>query len=97
MTPDKDRKEERKAAMTKRVATYNHAIEWIARNDDTSWLDDEYGSASVTLCLVADVFYRSVEEATADLRRAIERDRSAQAGLEQARAYARSVIAKLPA
>lgn len=56
----------------RRVGGYRQAIEWIAYVDDTLWLDDtEAGSPSVTLCLVADVFGRSIEEATADLRRAI--------------------------
>lgn len=55
----------------RRVGSYGFAIEWIAFNDDTEWLDDENGSASVTLCLVADIFGRTIEEATADLRRAI--------------------------
>lgn len=56
-----------------RRASYNDAIEWIAYNDDTEWLDCEYGSPSVTLCLVADIFGRTVEEATQDLRKALRR------------------------
>lgn len=61
--------------MTRRCGTYRDAIDWIALNDDTDWLDDEEGSESVTLALVADVFGRTVEEATADLRRALKRAR----------------------
>lgn len=58
----------------RRVGSYQAAIEWIAQNDDTAWLDDEEaGSPSVTLVLVADVFGRTDEEATADLRRAVAR------------------------
>lgn len=58
--------------MARRVGSYRDAIEWIALNDDTDWLDDEYGySASVTLCLVADVFGRTIDEATKDLRAAL--------------------------
>jgi len=56
----------------RRVGSYSAAIQWIADNDDTQWLDDEHGSPSVTLCLVADIFGRTVEEATADLRKAVQ-------------------------
>lgn len=80
---------------TRRVGSYMSAIRWIADNDDTDWLDDDSGSPSVTLCLVADVFSRTVEDATADLRKLIERGRSAQQGLEQARQYAQTVLAGL--
>lgn len=60
---------------TRRVGNYGAAIDWVALNDDNLWLDDaEAGSPSVTLCLVADIFGRTVEEATADLRRAIARE-----------------------
>lgn len=55
----------------RRIAKYQDAIDWIAQNDDTDWLDDPNGSWSVTLCLVADIFGRTCEEATRDLRRAI--------------------------
>lgn len=64
----------RPARAPRRVGSYQAAIEWIAQNDDTAWLDDEEtGSPSVTLVLVADVFGRTDEEATADLRRAVAR------------------------
>lgn len=86
---------------TRRVGHYGAAIEWIALNDDTLWLDDPDGSTSVTLCLVADIFGRTVEEAEADLRRAIarekrnaERSKRAQEGLKQARATVRRVLDK---
>ena len=78
----------------RRVGAYSSAIHWIAFNDDTEWLDDENGSPSVTVCLVADIFQRSVEEATADVRKIVERDRRARQGLEQARATVRAAIAK---
>lgn len=59
---------------TRRAGSYKDAIAWIAYNDDTLWLDDEEnGSPSVTLCLVADVFGRTIEEAEADLRKAMKR------------------------
>lgn len=82
------------AAAPRRVGAYSVAIEWIALNDDTEWLDEgENASPSVTLCLVADVFGRSVERATADLRRIMAREKRARAMLEQARATARAAIA----
>jgi len=81
----------------RRVGAYKAAILWIALNDDTEWLDDANGSASVTICLVADIFCRSVEEATADLRRVIKRDRDAQARLQAARDIARAALAKVAA
>jgi len=80
---------------TRRVGAYMTAIHWIAANDDTEWLDDEGGHASVTLCLVADVFGRSVDEATDDLRKLVGRNRKAQQALDQAREYARSVLSKI--
>lgn len=56
----------------RRVGSYQQAIEWIACNDDTDFLDDEEeGLESVTLCLVADVFGRTTEEAIKDLRAAV--------------------------
>lgn len=94
------RRAPRRPSAPRRVGAYPTAIRWIAQNDDTDWLDDENGSPSVTLCLVADVFGRSVEEATADLRRAIDFERAeearaaeAQRKLEQAREYVRGVLA----
>lgn len=35
---------------------YREAVEWLALNDDTEWLDDEYGSISVTTALVRDLW-----------------------------------------
>lgn len=55
------------------MARYCDAIDWIAWNDDTEWLDDEHGCFSVTLALVADLFGKTTDEATADLRNACER------------------------
>jgi len=55
----------------RRVGAYGSAIQWIALNDDTEWLNSEFGSPSVTLCLVADVFGRSIEQSIADLRNAM--------------------------
>ena len=50
---------------------YREAIEWIAHNDDCTWLDDEYPALSVPLALVADLWGKSEDEATRDLRRKI--------------------------
>lgn len=59
----------------RRVGSYPAAIQWIADNDDTDWLNaDGVETAyceSVTLTLVADVFGRTLAEATADLRAAL--------------------------
>jgi hypothetical protein len=90
--------------ITRRVGSYPDAILWIACNDDTEWLDqmdagEDGFSPSVTLCLVADVFARTVEEATDDLRKALAwergraaREHAAQEGLDSARAYVRKVL-----
>lgn len=55
----------------RRVGSYSEALEWIALNDDTEWLEGENGHPSVSLCLVADVFGREREEAVRDLRRVL--------------------------
>ena len=57
----------------RRVGSYRDAIQWIAQNDDNYWLDDDPLIAAVTLYLVADVFGRTIEEATADLRAELAR------------------------
>ena len=51
--------------------SYRLAIEWLANNDDTEWLNDEYASVSVTCALVADMFGVDVERVTRDLKRAL--------------------------
>lgn len=56
-------------------ASYRHAIQWLAHNDDNEWLTDEYGSPSVTASLVADLFGLEIERVTKDLRRAVEKAR----------------------
>ena len=59
-----------------RRASYRDAIDWITQNDDTEWLHDEGDDLipSVTACLVADVFGRTAEEVTTDLRKAMKRE-----------------------
>jgi hypothetical protein len=88
----------------RRVGAYPRAIAWIAYNDDTAWLDDDNGSPSVTLCLVADLFERTTEQATADLRAELARKANheadaerAQKRLEQTRAFVRAELARIEA
>ncbi len=52
----------------RRALPYRAALEWINDNDDTGWLDDEDPIASVTACLVADIYRRDVEEVICDLK-----------------------------
>lgn len=59
--------------MSRRTGSYASAIEWIALNDDTQFLNEPSGCESVSLALVADVFGRDIDEALADLRRALKR------------------------
>lgn len=57
------------------MATYKQAIEWIALNDDTDFLDDtEVDTISVTASMVADLFSKDDETVVRDLRRAIKRE-----------------------
>lgn len=57
------------------MATYNQAIEWIALNDDTDFLDDtEVDTISVTASMVADLFSKDDETVVRDLRRALKRE-----------------------
>lgn len=57
---------------------YREAIAWIANNDDTEWLLDEFGSISVTAALVADLFDVSEEKLRNDLNREIMKARKPQ-------------------
>lgn len=50
---------------------YRDAIGWIAYNDDNEWLDS--GRISVAAAMVADLFNKTDEQVTADLRRALKR------------------------
>lgn len=59
--------------MARRVGSYRAAIDWIAVNDDTDWLDHIDACPSVTLSLVADVFGRSDAEAKRDLEAAVRK------------------------
>lgn len=53
--------------------SYKAALEWIALNDDTEFLNDEHGQPSVTLLLVADLFGKSVDLVMMDLRKTIKK------------------------
>lgn len=57
----------------RRIASYQQAIKWIAENDDTDWLGDPDDDLipSVTATLVADLFGRSTDQVTKDLRRTL--------------------------
>jgi len=57
------------------MARYQDAIDWLAWNDDTSFMDDSergYG-LSVTASLIADLWNKTEEELRADLRKALKR------------------------
>lgn len=56
------------------MARYQDAINWIAFNDDTDWLDEEHGSISVTAALVVDLFHKDEKQVIKDIRKAIEID-----------------------
>lgn len=54
-------------------ASYRHAVQWIALNDDTTDLRAEDPVATVTVCLVADLFGKSEEAVIADVVRYLEK------------------------
>lgn len=54
---------------------YLGAIEWLAINEDLTWLDDEIGTISVTAALVADIYGRTEEEVESDLRKMVAKVR----------------------
>jgi hypothetical protein len=49
---------------------YKATIRWLILNDDTYFLDDEYGTASVCASIVVDMFGVSTEKVVADMRKA---------------------------
>lgn len=60
------------------MARYQDAIDWIAGNDDTEWVEQvEAGepgwSISVTGALVADLFGKTEEQVRKDIKRALAR------------------------
>jgi hypothetical protein len=56
------------------MARYKDAIDWIAQNDDTTWVDIPNDPISVTGALVVDVFRKSGAQVRNDLRRAVAED-----------------------
>lgn len=61
----------------RRWASYADAVEWVALNDDNEWLNDDNGSPSVCASLVSDIFNRSREQVSRDIRKVIEQERGA--------------------
>lgn len=59
------------------MAAYKTAIQWIAQNDDTEWIDGDpdsgSGAPSVTACLVADLFGKTTEAVRVDIKKNLER------------------------
>jgi len=53
--------------------SYRAALEWIALNDDTTWLEDGEDVPSVTLVLIADLFDVPETKAIVDLKRTLAR------------------------
>lgn len=56
--------------MARRPA-YRDALAWLANNDDCYWLADGMEAASVSACLVADMFGHDDDKVRADLRRTL--------------------------
>lgn len=57
------------------MASYKTAIEWIASEDDTDFLDDseDDSAMSVTASMVADLFNKDHATVRTDLRKALKR------------------------
>lgn len=55
------------------MARYKDAIQWIADNDDTEWVEEDAGTESVTAALVADLFSKTTEQVREDIKRALRR------------------------
>lgn len=55
-------------------ASYREAIQWMADNDDTEWVEEEEDTLiSVTGALIADIFDVPQERVKDDLRRALDK------------------------
>lgn len=55
-----------------RPMCYRDALQWLVNNDDTEWTRENDPIISVTAALVADIYDRTNEEVTADLRKALK-------------------------
>jgi hypothetical protein len=58
--------------------SFRAAIQWMADNDDTEWLEDDEPILSVTAALVADLFGAEPKRVIRSLRRALAKARDAQ-------------------
>lgn len=54
------------------MARYKEAIEWMAYNDDTDFMDDEDSSMSVTASMVADLWGKTHDQLRKDLRKELD-------------------------
>ena len=54
--------------------SYKQAIEWIVDMDDCYWVQDENPIASVTACMVADLFDVDLERVKRDIAKLISTD-----------------------
>lgn len=52
---------------------YREAIEWIAYNDDCTWLNDDEPIISVTAAMVRDLFGVTEAKLFSDLRQSVSR------------------------
>jgi hypothetical protein len=52
--------------------SYRQAIQWIAYEDDTDFLNDEKPSLSVTASMVADLYQKTHEQVLKSLYKAVE-------------------------
>jgi hypothetical protein len=53
--------------------SYREAIYWLAHNDDTEWVYDAEPIASVTACIVADLFGVPTDKVYNDVKRELEK------------------------
>ncbi len=58
------------------MARYQDAIEWIAYNDDTQWIEGNDPSLSVTAALVGDLWGKDDAQLISDIRRVLARRRA---------------------
>ena len=56
-----------------RAIPYKKAIEWMALNDDTDWLEHDSEPISTVACFVADIYTMPENKVASDLKKAIER------------------------
>lgn len=59
-----------------RQPSYADAIQWVAENDDTTFLDEEYGVPSVAVDMISALFALDETKVIEDLRKAVRRLKS---------------------